>query len=65
MAEHFGHEDDVWYNQTFCGDRYAVFKRTVSNKTWYQITPWYNRFGWAQRKMFEAYNKMYYESEVK
>ena len=65
MNETYGHEEDVWYYDQFCGDRYAVFKRTVDNKVWQQITPWYYRFGYAQRKMFEAYNKLFYESEVK
>ena len=53
IAEHHGHEEDVWYNDTFCGDRYAVFKCTLEDRAWYQVTPWYYRFGYAQRKLFE------------
>lgn len=65
LNENYGYESDVWYNNTFCGDRYAVFKRPFGTKYWQQVTPWYLRFGYAQRKMFEAYNKLFYESEVK
>lgn len=61
MNEYYGHESDVWYNDTFCGDRYAVFKRTRDGMVWQQTTTWYQRFGYAQRKMFEQYNKLFTE----
>ena len=64
MNENYGHESDVWYDGTFCGDRYAVFERTVESSCWMQITPWYQRFGYAQRKMFERYNKNWKGKEV-
>ena len=65
LNENYGHESDVWYDGIFCGDRYAVFKYNLESHYWQQITPWYKRFGYAQGKMFEAYNKLFYESEVK
>lgn len=63
MAEHHGYEQDVWYHNTFCGDRYAVFKRKHGDRYWQQITPWYKRFGYAQRKMFERYDKDFYNGK--
>lgn len=65
MSENYGHESDVWYNETFCGDRYAVFKRTVDTKCWQQVSPWYVKYGNAERKMLSLYDDKFYESEVK
>lgn len=65
MNENYGHESDVWYNETFCGDRYAVFKRTVDTMCWQQVSPWYVKYGTAERKMISLYNDKFYESEVK
>lgn len=63
LNENYGHEHFVWYHDTFCGDRYAVFKRIYGQQFWQQITPWYKRFGYAQRKMFERYNKDFYNGK--
>ena len=51
--ESTGHEQDTWYNDTFLGDRYAVFEYNEQARFWQQLTPWYVRFGYAQRKLFE------------
>lgn len=48
-----GHEEDTRYNGTFLGDRYAVFKYNEQGIFWQQVTPWYVRFGYAHRKLFE------------
>ena len=51
-----GHSEDCWYNDTFCGDYYAVFEwvRTGIDSGFYQqITKWYSKFGWAKRRMLE------------
>lgn len=61
MNENYGHESDVWYNDTFCGDRYAVFERTVDTKVWQQVSPWYVYYGKAVNKMLDAYNKRFIE----
>ena len=65
MNENYGHESDVWYNGIFCGDRYAVFMRSIDSRCWQQVSPWYVKYGTAERKMLLLYDDKYYESEVK
>ena len=50
------HPEDSWYNDIFIGDMYAVFKwiRTGTTSGFYQqVTKWYNKYGWAKRRMLE------------
>ena len=50
------HPNDAWYNGTFIGDRYAVFKwiKTGIDSGFYQqMSKWYINFGWAKRKLHE------------
>ena len=49
MAENHSHPEDSWYEGRFIGDRYAVFRR--SNGFFQQVSPWYERFGNAVRKL--------------
>ena len=41
--------DDVWHNGKFIGDNYAVF--VEANGFWQQVSPWYSRYGNAERYM--------------
>lgn len=42
---------DVWYDDRFLGDEYAVFVKVEKCGFWQQITPWYCRVGNAVRRM--------------
>lgn len=54
MAQNKNHQEDSWYNGRFIGDNYGVFKYIKPDKGcgfWQQVSPWYSRYGNAQRKM--------------
>lgn len=54
LAESHYHPETQWYNDTFLGDRYAVFHWNTTTKEcgfYQQVSPWYERFGNAVRKM--------------
>lgn len=56
IAQNINHQDDSWYNGRFIGDNYAVFKYIKHEKScgfWQQVSPWYCRYGNAERKMFQ------------
>lgn len=44
---------DVWYNDRFLGDNYAVFVKVEKCGFWQQITPWYCRVGNAVKRMIK------------
>ena len=55
MNENHSHPEDSWYNGSFIGDRYAVFKwikSTTSTGFYQQISPWYAKYGNARNKLF-------------
>lgn len=54
VAQNHNHQDDVWYNGRFIGDYYGVFKYIKPDMGcgfWQQVSPWYFRYGNAERKM--------------
>lgn len=56
MSLNAQHPDDSWYGDTFIGDMYAVFEWVNTSTTsgfYQQITKWYNRYGWAKRRLLE------------
>ena len=54
--ENYTRPNDSWYNGVFIGDRYAVFEQIkLGNGSLFyqQVSKWYIRFGYAQRKLYE------------
>lgn len=48
-----GEPGDYWYNGRFLGTNYAIFMKAPNMMFWQQISPWYAKYGNAERFMLK------------